>query len=96
MSIDEATVSNMGEIAVIVELLEQKGFCTKQDLHTIIDESRRKNPRVRISETACPESYLTTETGNTISDDILNSFNTTACWAASFRQARPLSSDERT
>lgn len=42
MSLEEATISNMWEIAAIVELLEQKGLCTKQDLHTIIDELRRK------------------------------------------------------
>ncbi len=76
MSIEEATISNMWEIAAIVELLEQKGFCTKQDLHTIIDELRRKNPHTRIPETAFPEPYLMTETGNTIIDDILNIFNT--------------------
>jgi hypothetical protein len=52
MTIEEATISNMWEIAEIVDLLEQKGFCTKQDLHTIIDEQRRKNPRASIPETA--------------------------------------------
>jgi hypothetical protein len=36
MSIEEATVSTMWEITAIVELLEQKGLCTKQDLHAII------------------------------------------------------------
>jgi hypothetical protein len=56
MSTGEAAISNMWEMAAIVELLEQKGFCTKQDLHTIIDELRRKNPRARIPETAFPES----------------------------------------
>jgi hypothetical protein len=50
MSLQEATISNMWEIAAIVELLEQKGICIKQDLHTIIDELRRKNPRARIPE----------------------------------------------
>ena len=30
MSLEEATISNMWEIAAIVELLEQKGLCTKQ------------------------------------------------------------------
>ena len=55
MSLEEATISNMWEIAAIVELLEQKRLCTKQDLHTIIDELRRKNPRARIPETAFPE-----------------------------------------
>jgi hypothetical protein len=72
MSIEEATISNMLEmIAAIVELLEQKGLCTKQDLHTIIDELRRKNPRARIPETAFPEPYLLTETEAKIMDDIL-------------------------
>jgi hypothetical protein len=54
MSIKKATISNMWEIAAIVELLEQKGLCTKQNLHTIIDELRQKNPRARIPETAFP------------------------------------------
>ena len=43
MSLEEATVSNMWEIAAIVEVLERKGLCTKQDLHDIITELRRKN-----------------------------------------------------
>jgi hypothetical protein len=68
-------ISNTGEIAAIVELLEQKGLCTKQDLHDIIDELRKKNPRARIPETAYPEPYLLTETENTIIDDILELLN---------------------
>ena len=40
MSFEEATISNMWEIAAIVELLEQKGLCTKQDLYDIIAEFR--------------------------------------------------------
>lgn len=75
MSIEEATVSNMWESAAIVELQEQKGLCTKQDLHAIVDELRRKNPRARIPETAFPEPYLLTETENTIIDDILELLN---------------------
>ena len=54
MSLEEATISNIWEIAAIVELLEQKGFCTKQDLRTIIDELRQKSFRERISETTSP------------------------------------------
>jgi hypothetical protein len=38
MSIEEATISNMWEIAAIVEVLERKGLCTKQDLYDIITE----------------------------------------------------------
>jgi hypothetical protein len=58
MSIEEATVSNMWEIAAIVEVLERKGLCTKQDLYDINTELRRENPRARIPETAFPEPYL--------------------------------------
>jgi hypothetical protein len=36
MSIEEATFSNMWEIAAIVKVLERKGLCTKQDLYEII------------------------------------------------------------
>lgn len=74
-----------------------KGLCTKQDIYTIIDELRQKNPRARIPETAFPEPYVMTETRNTIIDDILStSLTRTACWAAPFKQARPLSSEKGT
>jgi hypothetical protein len=46
----------MEEIAAIVELLEGKGLCTKQDLYDIIAELRKKNPRAKIPETAFPET----------------------------------------
>ena len=54
MSLEKAAVSNMWEIAVIVELLEQKGRCAKQDLRTIIDELRQKSFRTCIPETTSP------------------------------------------
>ena len=41
MSVEEATVSNMWGIAAIVEVLERKGLCTKQDLYEIITEFHR-------------------------------------------------------
>ncbi len=75
MSIEEATVSNMWEIAAIVEVLERKGLCTKRDLLDIIAELRRKNPRAKIPETAFPEPYLLTETENKILDDMLELLN---------------------
>ena len=62
MSLEEATVANMWEIAAIVEVLERKGLCTKQDLYDIITEFRHKNPRASIPETAFPEPYVMTET----------------------------------
>jgi len=67
--------SNMWELAAIVEVLERKGLCTKQDLYDIIAEFRRMNPRAGIPETAFPEPYLLTETENTIIDDILELLN---------------------
>jgi len=75
MSIEEATVSKMWEIAAIVEVLERKDLCTKQELYDIITEFRRKNPRASIPEMAFPEPYLLTETENTIIDDILELLN---------------------
>ena len=75
MSIEEATVSNMWEIAAIVEVLERKGLCSKQDLYEIISEFRRKNPKASIPETAFPEPDLLTETENQIIDDILALLN---------------------
>ena len=75
MSVEEATISNMWEIAAIVEVLERKSLCTKQDLYDIISEFRRKNPRATIPETAFPEPYVLTETENTIIDDILALLN---------------------
>jgi hypothetical protein len=44
MSLEEAAVSNMWEIAAIVEVLERKGLCTKQDLSNIITGFRRLFP----------------------------------------------------
>lgn len=75
MSIEEATISNMWEMAAIVEVLERKGLCTKHDLYHIITEFRRKNPRASIPETVFPEPYLLTKTENTITDDILELLN---------------------
>ena len=64
MSIEEAIVSNIREIAAIVEVLERKGLCTKQDLYDIIAGFRRKKPGASIPETTLPEPYLLTEIGN--------------------------------
>jgi len=75
MSLEEVTISNMWEMAAIVELLEQKDLGTKRDLLTIVDELRRKNPHAQIPETAFPEPYLLTETENKIIDDILELLN---------------------
>ncbi len=75
MSLEEATISNMWEIAALVEVLERKGLCTKQDLHDIIAELRKKNPRAHIPETVFPSPYLLSQTENKVIDDILTVLN---------------------
>lgn len=75
MSLEEATISNMWEIAALVEVLERKGLFTKQDLFDIIMELRKRNPRSKIPETAFPEPYLLTETENMIIDDMIAVLN---------------------
>ncbi|MDH4079792.1 MAG: hypothetical protein OEU68_08260 [Nitrospira sp.] len=75
MSLEEATISNMWEIAAIVEVLEKKGLCTKQDLYDIIAELRKKSPRARLPETVFPSPYLMTQTEEKVIDDILAALN---------------------
>ncbi len=75
MSMEEATISNMWEIAALVEVLERKGLCTKQDLYNIIAEFRGKNPGARIPETVFPEPYVLSQTEDHIIDDILSVLN---------------------
>ena len=41
MSVEEATVSNMWEIAAIVEVIVRKGLRTKQNLYDIVTEFHR-------------------------------------------------------
>jgi hypothetical protein len=76
MSIEEATISNMWEIAALVEVLERKGICTKQDLYDTIAQLREKNPRARIPETVFPSPYLLSHTEEKVIDDILAVLNT--------------------
>ncbi|MDR4470569.1 MAG: hypothetical protein MRJ68_20085 [Nitrospira sp.] len=75
MSLEEATISNMWEIAALVELLERKGLCTKQDLFDIITDLRKQNPRARIPETVFPSPYLMTQTEEKVIDDLLAVLN---------------------
>jgi hypothetical protein len=76
MSLEELAISNMWEIAALVEVLERKGLCAKQDLYDIIGELRKKNPRARIPETVFPSPYLLSQTENKVIDDILAVLNT--------------------
>lgn len=71
MSLEEANIFNMLEIAALVEVLKRKVLGTKQDLYDIITELRKKNPHSRGHEPAFPEPYLLTETEKKIIDDTL-------------------------
>ena len=54
ISVEEAIVSNMWEIAAIVGVLERKGLCTKHDLYDIITELRPSDRDVpALSSRAC-------------------------------------------
>jgi hypothetical protein len=53
MSIEEATIFNMLKIDAIVEVLERKGLCTKQDLCDFITEFCRKNPLFELGREMC-------------------------------------------
>lgn len=75
MSLEELAFSNMWEIAAIVELLEKKGLCSKQDLYDIIHELRNKNPRARLPETVFPSPYLMTQTEEQVINDMLAVIN---------------------
>lgn len=74
LSLEELAISNMWEIAALVELLERKGLCTKQDLYDIIAELRQKNPRAKLPETVFPSPYLS-QTEEKVIDDMLAVFN---------------------
>ena len=76
MSIEEATISNMWEMAALVEVLERKGICTKQDLYDTIAQLRENNPRARTPETVFPSPYLLSHTEEKVIDDILAVLNT--------------------
>jgi len=51
MSLEEATVSNMWEIAAIVEVLERKDLSTGQDLYNIMNEFRHGSTGVTVEVT---------------------------------------------
>jgi hypothetical protein len=53
MSLGEATISNMWKTATLMEVVEQKSLCTKQDLSDIIAEFRHKNPLVELGREVC-------------------------------------------
>jgi hypothetical protein len=76
MSLEEAALSNMWEIAAIVEVLVRKGLCMKQELVNIIKDLREQTPRAKIPETVFPSPCLLSETEERVIDDLLAVLNT--------------------
>src|SRR5262245_37289344 len=75
MSLEEATLSKMWEIAALVEVLERKGLCTTQDLLDIIVELRKKSPRAHIPDTVFPAPSHLSQTEEKVIHDILAVLN---------------------
>ena len=47
ITLEELTISNMWEVAALIEVLEKKGVMKKQDILDAIRELRQKNPQAR-------------------------------------------------
>ncbi len=47
VTLEELTISNMCEVAALIEVLEKKGVMKKQDILHAIRELRQKNPKAR-------------------------------------------------
>ena len=47
VTLEELTISNMWEVAAVIEVLEKKGAMKKQDILDAIRELRQKNPKAR-------------------------------------------------
>ncbi len=47
VTLEELTISNMWEVAALIEVLEKKGVMKKQDILDAIRELRQKNPQAR-------------------------------------------------
>ena len=79
VNLEGLALSNMWEVAALIEVLEKKGLLTKQDILDAIRELRRKNPQARTPvafddhpDLAFPEPYLLTETADAIITQILD------------------------
>jgi len=50
ITLEELTISDMWELAALIEVLEKKGVMTKQDILTEIRELAKMNPSTRIQQ----------------------------------------------
>ena len=82
VTLEELAISNMWEMAALVEVLEKKGLLTKQDILDAIRDLRRKNPKTRTPvafddhpDPAFPEPYLLTATQDAWTTHIMELMN---------------------
>jgi len=75
--IADLAISSMWEIAALMEVLERKGVCTKQEVLDMIQELRRKTPKAQATEQPFPEPYLNTQAENALIDRVFELFNAT-------------------
>jgi len=82
VTLEELSISNMWEVAALIEVLEKKGVMKKQDILDAIRELRQKNPKARTPlecddepQQAFPEPYLLTETADAIINQIFDLLN---------------------
>ena len=76
VTLEDLTISNMWEVAALIEVLEKKGVMTKQDILTEIRELRKMNPTARTprefdDSTEPPEQGSKQIDGNTVVERIL-------------------------
>ena len=83
VTFQDLTLSNMWEVAAVIEVLEKKELLTKKEILDAIRELRQKNPKARISleiegdpqQQAFPEPYLLTETHEVLITRIMELMN---------------------
>lgn len=75
MTIEELAISSMWEMAALLEILERKGICTKQEVLDMIQELRRNNAKAVPPAEQLPEPYLLTEVENALIDRLFELFN---------------------
>ncbi len=76
VTLEELTISNMWEVAALIEVLEKKGVMKKQDILTEIRELRKMNltartPREFDDPTETPEQSSKQVDGNAVVERIL-------------------------
>ena len=79
--IADLAISSVWETAALMEVLDRKEVCTKQEVLDMIQELRRQNPAADPPTQAFPQPYLDVQVENALIDriiDLLNAIGFTA------------------